>query len=255
MNKLKYITLSMLCFAACSEDKLDVFTNPQSSIYFSISSGGEKYTEQTKYSFLETIEGTDTVNLNVALLGLPSDVERYIDFTVVADSSTAVAGDHYDFVANPAPVAAGANSANIQVIVKRHESLQDSDFSLRIQLLDNEHFTVAPKEEYLNITTGEKVVLHSHNVFITGKIALPDMRRWNGGGFGTYSVKKHLLVNEINNLKASDWESAYPHVVTIWSVKTRNHLQRQYDMGAPIYEDELDENGEPVLMRVNGVNF
>lgn len=257
MKNIIYLSLLFpLCLGSCSEKDLDQFSSSQSSVYFNVPSKTETYLESTIFSFSERTNSIDTLAIPVALLGLPANTERFVDFEVVADSTTAIKGVHYDFVEERIAVTPTVNSVNLQVILYRDASLQENDFVIRVNLKENEWFTVAPREEIINSTTGKKVTLYSHKITLTGKVAPPPMNRWNEGNyFGTYSIKKYMVVNEVNNIKPSDWEKALPSTVQIWATKTRNYLQRQYDNGTPIYEDEKDTNGKPVLMRVAGVTF
>jgi hypothetical protein len=169
-------------------------------------SGSDRISFETKvktdtlhnYSFVfEAEEVTQyTLWINVGTEGFAHDYPRTVTLKQVpAIDGNENANPGVHFVAFDDPqvqaqyvIPAGASSASIPIILRRDPSLQTSARTLRIVLVENEHFLLSVNKDKLY-----------RNIVFADKLAMPEM--WGALGdvtkyFGTYGEVKHFFMIE-----------------------------------------------------------
>ena len=216
----KYINHSLLClftviaFNACNYDSLMLF-NEKPSVYYSLlvdvyTTGEDNRTNDSiNVKFFYTLENVVLVNIPVSITGPLSNVDRYAAFEVNAEASTAVEGTHYEFLANRITTPANSTGGTLTVRIIRSPDLQvdGKTLKLAVKLVPNEHFNTDYNRKLLSTTTGKSKQIIEFPIYVSDIITVP--KHWNGGAptdvyiFGPFSVKKCLLVCEVNNIPPS----------------------------------------------------
>ena len=80
----------------------------------------------------------DTIKVPVRIMGDATNTDREVKLAVIADSTTAVEGTHYEFL--PYHIPAGEFSADLPVLVKRTADLKNQEVRLLLQVTASKDF-------------------------------------------------------------------------------------------------------------------
>lgn len=137
--------------------------------------------DSTQYSFATkpATVAQDTVKIPLRIMGQATNGNRTVNVVVIADSSTAVAGQHYQLL--PTIVKAGEYTANIPVLVKKSADLNAREVKLVVEIKESADFK-----------PGAGTV--QHKVKLTNILIKPANWLYLQGYFGVYSNVKYLFI-------------------------------------------------------------
>ncbi|GAB3662431.1 hypothetical protein GCM10028791_37500 [Echinicola sediminis] len=229
-------------FTACVEDELITY-DQKDNVYFLSSTEDSVFgnvTDSLLYSFgLMGEDFTDSIiNVQVAVMGVAKDYDRPVNIQVSANSS---AQDGVDFEIVEAPIVkAGEFVANVPVRLYKSEEGKTDTLMLGLNLLPNEHFDT--KMQQLESNNGEVILSHVNlSVHFTSSITQP--KGWFTPYFGTFSVKKILLMAEVLDIDPYAFTKPLGSVYSVseyqfFGVYMQRYLDVQEANGNPIYEED-----------------
>ncbi|SMD02215.1 protein of unknown function [Pedobacter africanus] len=157
--KLKSMLVFLVILTSCNQD-IDNFYDEKARIqfkYFNEVTGSDKVTRRTysdriTYSFGmkdETVE-RDTARIVVEFLGNVSNLDRNYQVRIVADSTTAVEGLHYEPISATQIFRAGRMKDTLKIVVKR-KALSSSfsnpeDKRLMLEMVPTADFNLGMKD-------------------------------------------------------------------------------------------------------------
>ncbi|UNY98515.1 DUF4843 domain-containing protein [Zhouia spongiae] len=251
-NKIIYIGL-VCCYIlaiSCSTDEIDTF-NTKDNVYFT---WAEKRPDNTyPHQYIDSLgmtfafmpqTTTDIIfKLPISVQGKLSQQAREVDVKV-REESTAKKGVHFDF---PDQLTLRANSHvdSIPITLYRTPDMKSSTFTLALELVANENFSVNMEDKIIDEQTGET---RNYTVFqISMNDILQTPQHWSSGYFGVFTVKKMLLMGELLNIPMD----YYTHQVAIPEIEYHGQFMQRYlnektAAGETIYE----EDGTPMAMGI-----
>src|SRR5688572_18489366 len=134
-----FVTLTAIMFlVGCKKSELTPYEQPDMVYiykdYFSMTNDSMVYSFAIKPATLLQ----DTVKIPVRIMGLAKNTDREVNVVVVADSSNAKAGQHYELL--PTIIKADAYASNIPVLVKRTPDLQVAEVNLLLEIRESKDF-------------------------------------------------------------------------------------------------------------------
>lgn len=232
--------LLLLCHS-CQKD-LDLYSG-KASVYFSMFSTGlglSQPIDSTVLSFaFEPLSIKDSVVvLKVNTLGPLSSTERRFKAVVDPQQTTAVAGEDYEVLADSYVVAAGQNTAELPVKVKRSAALKNKSRRLAIRLVASTDFELALTTAISRNGTSKSSAL-IHRIDFTDVIEQPANWYTAAYYFGKFSRKKLYLMNELtkvplNQLTGNMTVAARRYVGSL----TKKYLQEMAAAGTPVLEED-----------------
>ena len=157
--KLKSILVFLVILTSCNQD-IDNFYDEKARVqfkYFNEVTGSDKvtrrtYFDRTTFSFglkHETVE-RDTARIVVEFLGNVSNLDRSYQVRIVADSTTAVEGLHFEPISTTQIFRAGRMKDTLKVVVKR-KALSSSfsnpeDKRLTLEMVPSADFNLGMKD-------------------------------------------------------------------------------------------------------------
>ncbi|WP_176141032.1 DUF4843 domain-containing protein [Sphingobacterium nematocida] len=242
-------------FISCEKDLITY--EGTEGIYFGVQWGPEHgdstvwaYQHYTSVEFINILGDEQTVKLRVMATGRVKDYDREFSIKVNKDSTDAVVDVDFDKLESSYMIPAGSLFVDIPVTVKRTEALQSQTKTLGVNLVPNEHFTLAIPTWYPVsphwATSGDRIFNATyHQVLISDFITRPAI--WFGqanngveaGLLGVFTEKKFRLICAINNLVYNDFANAtsMPTArVNVINQVMKTYLQTEYDAGRPVLE-------------------
>ena len=161
------------------------------------------------YSFVyESAEVTrHTIEFEVNTEGSLSEFARTVELRQVpTGANDAVVNTHYEPIGNVV-IPAGVNSITFPVTLLRHSSLQNGEKTLRIEIVESEHFLPTTNKDRLRRT-----------IVFTDRAAIPFLWTFIGelkSHFGEYGTVKHLFMIEVGQRPFDDeWFGQYFSLTT-----------------------------------------
>jgi hypothetical protein len=138
IKTLLIILGSAVCFASCQKSELTKYEQPAMVYVYKNSSDPNR--DSVTYSFATKSAALmqDTVKVPLRIMGLASDKDRQVNVRVIADSSTAIEGTHYQLL--PAIIPANSYTGYVPVLVKRNAALKNAELRLLIEVLESADF-------------------------------------------------------------------------------------------------------------------
>lgn len=247
-----FVLTGLLLFA-CKKGTIPTFTTP-ASIYFTAAAPykGTQSKDSTGIGFgYSPVTVTDSIaRISVSVLGQPSSADRV--YKVVVDPlSTAKAGVHYDLPASPI-IHAGRTIDSLRITFHRTPDLLNNPVTLILHLEPNENFKTDMKSDTLDAMTGKAADYTTFKVSVVDGLQKPSI--WNNYPrylFGTFSVKKLMLLNSVTGMPL-DALNSYATIGfwDYWATMMNRYLLDQAAAGNTILEDD----GTPMKMgiRVTG---
>jgi hypothetical protein len=195
MKKIKYIlAIVAWSFAVSCEKEISTWSGSDRISFETIL----KTDTLRNYSFVSDLDIEQyTLWINVCTEGFVRDYPRTVTFKQVPSTDgneEAAPGVHFVAFDDPQVKAqyvipTGASSASFPIILLRDPSLQTSERTLRIELIENEHFLLSVNKNKLH-----------RNIVFADKLTMPEI--WGALGsvkfyFGTYGEAKHRFMIEV----------------------------------------------------------
>lgn len=265
MNKImkrifKILTLiaGVVFISSCTKEMMD-YSGPE-SIYFAVrdgnktmSSTGWPYVPYTNVEFVKTTADTIVANVLIRATGETKPYERRVDLEVIADSSSALKGQHYH-VPQSVTLGAGLIETFIPVSWFRTPDMKLQEMRLQIKLVANEHFSLIFKswdnpKELTSGTVYNGFDASRHNLICSDILVKPS--NWLGSfdattkkeksAFGAFSPKKFLLIQSLMGYSYSDFMSSETMTIGLQYAISRymsNYLVAKYKAKEPVLEDD-----------------
>lgn len=124
------------------------------------------------------------------------------------DSSTAKAGQHYEFVKSDFTISAGKLTDTVYIKLKRTPDMLTTSFNIYLELQANEHFSVDLTKK-LTAAGGNKTVSTIwHRVMVNDILRKPTY--WIDGYLGFFSRKKLYLMSELLGITVDRLNTTIP---------------------------------------------
>ena len=259
MKNYRYGLITMLAAAAltlgaCNESIRTY--DGRTGVYFAMLQSGSdeenpRYTAGSSVPFALLPSGTDeqTLQLRVKVIGAVADYPRALADRPVADRTTAEEGHDYELPEGDCVVEAGEVYGYIPIRFFRRASLDGKELTLTLELLPNEQFDL-PLSEWLPVNGTETVGtdILRHTVTVSDKYVR--LEGWSDQFYGTYSDKKIKLMCSVFDLTLADFQpDALSYIERkVLGQNFRRYLDEEERAGRTVYEDYLDEEGNPVKM-------
>lgn len=223
-NQLLSAILLYILVSACTKEERLMFKESP-SIYFS---RDFTFPDSISYSFVvkpDTVQ-RDTVYLNVRITGTAMNTDRKFNL-MIADSSTAVRGTHFD-IGDPV-IKAGEYAAKIPVYLLRTPDMKHKVFSIYFRIGASNDFQ-AGFNNNLN-----------YQVVVTDMLLKPS--DWSTFFYGAYSLVKHqFMVSRLGTTAITMGTGAqFSEIMSILQ-KMRVELIKYENANGPL----IDENGNRV---------
>lgn len=278
MKKIIYLICALVSLPlaySCKEHEI-AFYDGADAIFFDQQYGVSYYDSLKQahmdYSYIPfgvMDERDSLLRIKIEVAGHIRDYDRPFGIEVVADSTTAVAGEDYELLSNEAVILAGQNSTHISVMMHRTPRCEEGTVQLQLRLIPGEHFTLPFGSEGigkmpLRYTSAETLPMSMnsdpsiHNIFTNCNLRKP--KTWNNDNFGIYSETKYKLILEfaedIFGWTVSDFDNDPKGVMsTTRSVRIAGYVSKylleQYKKGREYWV--IDEDGS--MMWVLGCSW
>ncbi|WP_285010788.1 DUF4843 domain-containing protein [Pedobacter faecalis] len=222
---LIYMVLLQLAmvFASCEKEILPY--KGKEGVYFAVQHGAQHLPNSwpfQPYSDVDFVRiGKNTVDftIKVMITGPVKDYERTFKMEVNPDSTTAIAGKHYEAVKSDWTIPAGSVSANVTVRLNRTPDLEEKPVTLGLKLIETEDFALSfPEWDAIPGLDAGTVVKEFdaglHTLRINDVMIQPAV--WSGsiqpgnresGLFGVFTRKKMEFLSENLGLTYEDFSS------------------------------------------------
>ena len=188
--RLNFLILGIATLFASCEKGIDNYENDP-RIYFFERQNDLVSTRITSksFSFLTSPSTVrrDTFLIKVKIMGLPGDNERVVRGEAVADGSTAVAGQHYEFI--DGTIKAGAITGYLPVVLLRSADIKTQTVKLNLRIAETKDFKPGVTEDnFFSLTWNDSLIKPSN---------------WDTAlffFFGTYSETKFRFVIDVTGL-------------------------------------------------------
>lgn len=237
----KYFLPAALLFilGSCTKSELTSYAEPD-MVYIYKDYFGTK-NDSTTYSFAIKANSLtkDTIKIPVRIMGLAKSTDRVVNVAIVTDSTTAVAGQHFDLL--PTVIKAGQYTANIEVLVKRAADLQLAEVKLLLEINESADFKPGvPATTPVNPRAGGNLRYKIKLNDILTKPSNWDTRLTTF--FGTYSKVKYLYIINVTGLTEFNYGvsggPSYNEMV-YYNILLRTAMANYVAANGPL----LDENG------------
>lgn len=143
-----------------------------------------------------------TVTVRIQLVGkLSAEKDRKISIEPINSGANIRFGEHFFF--NPDTCYIRKNKAylDLQILLKRIPELRTEKGEFALVLHENEFFKTTNKKWIVDKTTGRSVDMLKHRVIFSDIITCPKAWKESDPYFGTFSLKKFLLITEVTKYK------------------------------------------------------
>jgi hypothetical protein len=242
MKKLIYIAVILLPGTACKKEGLLTY-DITDNIYFAYRGKivQNPIIDTTNFTFAYSpLNVTDSIfKLPVAVTGVAKDQDRTFSISVNA-ASTAMAGKHYE-MPSAFVLHAGRLQDTILIRLKRPADLKSNPASLVLDLKGDNTFGTNLKRFYGNDTVEAlSFKINISDVIVAGT-------SWNGTFapfFGTFSVKKVLLMNQVAGMPLNffiDFNVGGINLNSLsqyYAITTSRYLKDEAAAGRTVYEED-----------------
>lgn len=223
--------------AGCTKD-LKTF-NEKPVVYFQAAVEARDATGQlfdstvVTFAYASASLKDSVVTVGIKVTGAPAAEDRPFALKVL-DSSTAVAGKHYDIV-SPMVIPAGKVTTQLQIKFHRQPEMLTTPFQVYLALTANEHFGTDLLVK--NLSGGKFVFTTWHRVKADDILARP--MYWLDTYLGTFSRKKLYLMSEILEIPINKLNTSVTVAeVNFYGKFMQRYLNEQKANGNTIKEDD-----------------
>lgn len=260
MRKLRLyiLTLQLLVVLGCKKE--DMSYKGTEGVYFAVQFGNKNlsinYWPYMPYSMVEFVSlSKDVVDfpIKVMITGPVKDYNRTFRVEINPDSTTAVAGQHYESIREEWTVPAGAVSTNVIVRLKRTPDLSDKQVTLGLRIVPTKDFVSSFPEWDAIPSLKEGTVIPEfdagmHTLRINDILVQPAV--WPGsiqpvnkesGLFGVFTKRKMQFLIDNLGLKYEDFASSevMPQARYILVASDAAFILRQrFDAKNPVLEED-----------------
>jgi len=260
---MKKITVYILLFQlilqlGCKKDMMTY--QGREGVYFAVQYGNKSlsidYWPYQPYSSVEFVSiGKDVVDfpVKVMITGAVKDYDRTFRVEVNPDSTTAVAGKHYEPIKTEFKIPAGGITANIVVRLNRTADLETTPVTLGLRLVETKDFKLSfPEWDAIPTLTGGTVVpkfdASLHTLKINDIMVQPAV--WPGslqpgnresGLFGVFTRKKMEFLIDNLGLTYQDFASTETMPQARYFLVANDAakiLMQRFDAKNPVLEDD-----------------
>lgn len=254
------VLLCMLSMSACKKDIMGY--EGAEGVYFAVqwgpSYGTDKSWPYRPYSNVEFVKYADDVikvNIKVMITGPVKSYDRPFKVAINPDSTTAVAGVHYEAIPENLVIRADSFAAYVPVTLKRAADLETETKTIGLKLIPNEHFALSFPEwdaipGYTSTTSGIDSQFNAslHTIRVNDFMVQPAV--WVGsiqagnresGLWGAFTRKKIELMFRLFDLTYEDFGSTatMPTVRSnLIASEAARYLIGQFNAGTPVLEDD-----------------
>ena len=243
--------LSLLMLGACSEEDFTSFDGGKSGIYIQrvattdITGNPMSYTDSMTVTFANYESTTERLRtyVPVKIMGDVKDYDRKFKLTVNKQLSTAVEGEDFELSDTACYIPAGQTSRNVFFYIKKTDKLSNQSVKIVFELQDNENFT-AELESYKNTvnwsSTGSQLCGTRYKIIFNNIWEIPyQWSFWGDYYFGTWSVKKETILNNLMGWEHYDFDSKATYgKMPYLAKKLQKYLQEQADAGTPVVDED-----------------
>lgn len=235
-------TLLIGSLLSCKREPLMTY-NAEDNIYFNF--GAYQDTLDFTFAYAGSTVTDTIIKIPIAVTGVSTAVDR--SFELMTDpSSTAIADTHYALP--PLVIAAGNVVDTLRILFKRTADLTTRSKILKLQLKPNANFNTAIQYKihpFYDTISMLSFAISFSDILIAGPYWGTNYARY----FGTFSVKKMKLINELLNMPLDFWavmptDGAHYTQAEYYAATTARYLAEQAASGNII----VDEDGIPMQM-------
>lgn len=239
MKNTIYTIFLALSFIACENDTRLYEGEPGgfSGIYF-YSQSGTLVTDSLEYSFQNTPLKVERKEIPVPIKVMGNTTGYPRPFRIKVAGGNAIEGEDYEALAEEYIIPGGQAEFKFQLILLRSEALLKEKKQITLELQENEYFKLLmPEIKGVNTTR--------FRIIFSELITMPQMWTTSNASnfFGTWSINKFRLINDLMGWNTSDWTNVqgpvkpgkYGYAATLMQFD----LQEKADAGKP----ELDDDG------------
>ncbi len=252
MNKiliLSIIFVSFLGFTSCEKEGIETYQDTD-NIYFSnalYAPNGitEPVRDSTGFSFsLDRPAITGRIfKIPIRVQGNLSDIDRKVKLTV-DPSSTAIQGTHFT-LPQEIYLHAGKQVDTVDVTFFRTPDMKTNQYTLVLNLEENEWFTTKMQSKVVNSITGKTMSFIRCKITFDDKLTQPP--GWYAAYLGVFTAKKFFLMCELMDLNPEMFAQKLgaPGLtvpdVTYYQNFMKRYLADQKKSGNTIYEEDGSE--------------
>ncbi|HWW41014.1 DUF4843 domain-containing protein [Pedobacter sp.] len=217
----------------------------QASIYFAnaVESIDKKpVSDSTVISFAfagETVKDS-VLKLVVRATGATTSADRVYNL-VIDPSSTLAKQQQYEILNQKFIIPANKVADTLRIRLKRTKEMQDKDFKLVLNLIENDQFKTLMQSTVLNSSTGKKLSYIKQIVWVNDILKQPKL--WFDFYFGTFSRKKIFLMAEVMNFNISELDTYDTPIAKVlyYGGFMQRYLNEMKADGKTIYDEDGSE--------------
>lgn len=261
MKSLIYFILSIPLFLitiySCSNDDIKTYDGVKAGLiiqevqYTDVYGNPVLYKDSSTYSFAGASSQTTSMKvlLHVRAIGFMVNYDRPYILKLDPTTSNAVEGEDFNLTGNDFTIKAGTLSDTIAITLLRTLKLRTQTVRLNLKLEPNEYFQL-PIETYKNgYSWSSTSTINSGISYLfkfNEKYSKPFSWDWFAvDNFGTFSINKYLLLNELMDWAIRDWTYAGMSGAKITAGKMnyaarlmQKYLQDKANAGTPVLDDD-----------------
>lgn len=197
---------------------------------------GEVIKDSTVISFSLAAENDSIVNMVIMTMGEKVDADRPYLLKVGANSDM-VEGTHYEMLNSEFVIRKNQLADTIHMKFFRTPEMEERNFLLSFDLLENENFSTSMQNKVLDATTGKTHSFVTYRWYVNDIIKRPS--RWFDAYLGVFSRKKLFLMAEVMNIEPAylDTSVAIAEMFAYGKFMQR-YLNEQRAAGNTIYEED-----------------
>jgi len=139
MKKVVFLItiITTLLVSGCSEDKFLLFDSEADSAINIMTSKAS-----VNFAFSTSDIIADTVNINVRLMGMPVDYDRYFELEIIDSITTGTEGVHFAKLQGNYLLSAMKYETTFPIVALRNSTLKDSTYQFGVKIKDNDYFSM-----------------------------------------------------------------------------------------------------------------
>ena len=251
MTMKKLLIISTIVLALSCQERNPAFFDDIEGVYFNNLSATMSVTDSLDYTFVYEAGNEIEVPVKVQLVGRPSDKDRSVD--IIVESDNAVEGTDYILPQN-AILPAGMSQTDYIVRLLRTPALKQERKMIRLEIRENEHFSLPVTEM---IQTGDTVSTLVCRVYFSDMFTKAPVA-WDVNLLGIFTQDKFNLACRVLSIDPDDFNDVA--VITLAKqlfiskemTEYVNEQLRKKNAGEEYDVNAFDQNGSPLIFTKNG---